>query len=319
MDSVHSPVIPLQQYQRGARGDGEPAREPDFEGWSPTEKADLGAWTQSGTNSPGPEGGDGSTVGRSDGRDGPADVDAIRATLLPFFICYAPQRLMDIPALIRRYSGEHATVRTLVARCRAEFKMQPVEREAQLCIEKDTRTRLYCYFAYYDWSRMERVDTLAHKYRGMERELWQALERKYGPETPPYQLFTGMTPAEIRAREDAALASRRIVPSPSGVKQSSSLSTPAPRMTPAPAKGTPQAGDDGKSALWEGMVPEIGSLRGTKSIIQSVPEPVTMADYKRVLDVTHVDIGRSWRVPRPASSVSSADSFRMDPSDFGLL
>jgi hypothetical protein len=141
----------------------------------------------------------------------PAHGDPLRHALLSFFICYAPHRLPEVPALIerheaeadeaeeiRRTDGDHipmnlgGQMRHIVLRYKDEFSQTPAEGEVLHVVRKDERTRLLCYFASRSTTRskMEEVDALLGKYHACMPQLWQALEARYGAEMPPFDLFS---------------------------------------------------------------------------------------------------------------------------------
>uniref|UniRef100_A0A7S1PUL8 Uncharacterized protein n=2 Tax=Neobodo designis TaxID=312471 RepID=A0A7S1PUL8_NEODS len=236
-------------------------------------------------------------------KNGPADPDQIRATLINFYLCYAPHALTCIPALVTRYTNDGITLKSLVSNCRREFNnMLPVEREAQLCLEKDLRTRLYCFYAYYDWDMMEEVERIAVKYRGMDRHLFQALERKYGAEPMPPQLFSGATPAERKRLEEKTGHFGHHQHNHSQHQQHQQ------QRSLVTSDSTPNAGRD---------APLAGEL-SLSDVVAGGGDRLSHQDSMRVLRACRVDLTRSWQAP-PSSTTKAPATAKIDPDDCSLL
>jgi hypothetical protein len=212
-----------------------------------------------------------------------ADFGSLRATFLPFYICYAPMRLHHVPEMIQKELELGSSALSVLAKCRSEFHMQPAEKEVETCIAKDVRTRLYCFYAYYNWDMMNSVDELCKKYFGMEKDLWLELEIKYGPEVPPYKLLTGDTPAEIKVRKER--------------EQMKGTSSRQPPKQPL--------------AIFD-MTESAPSQPSQPKVQQPFDETEGL---RKVLLSSGIDMNRIWRKPHAAQQ----SSLRMNPEDFQLL
>lgn len=306
---MQQPPLPLQQASHGeggtpplvSPGPRSPRRTPDPED-------DVGG--------PGSGGGHGHHRDK-DAKDGPANAESIRGTLINFYICYAPHRLIEIPAMVAKYVADQLSLRTVVVRCMGEFKMKPADFEAQRCLEKDVRTRLYVFYAYYDWSKTDNVPELAFKYRGMEPELFRALAVKYGDEPMPLLLFTGDTPAERIEREARGESVKHIF-------------TPNAKTPPAfPPISSPVKPQSESFPMGPPASRPSTSPAGPRSIATPVaPEPRGFAPrsdgddssalYAQVLQRARFDPASAWRDPSQRQQQRPLAS-RMDPADFSLL
>ena len=110
----------------------------------------------------------------------------LRAALIQYFVCYAPERLVEIPRLLKANSTNPQQCKLELRR---EFNLTPIEHEAALVMKHDVRTRMIVFYAHYNPLHISSVDDILDKYAGQEEEVWALLERKYGPEQPLDALY----------------------------------------------------------------------------------------------------------------------------------
>lgn len=125
--------------------------------------------------------------------------EQLRRLLVRFFICYAPQRLAEIPAQLERLLQSGATALQVYKRLKGEYGCVPVEREVETIMRQSFITRLYCFFARHSPAQFRNVPYLARKYQYCQRELFVELETKYGSDQDPLKLFA---PEEKSQKED---------------------------------------------------------------------------------------------------------------------
>lgn len=125
--------------------------------------------------------------------------EQIRRILVAYYICYAPERLTEVPKKIDELVAAEATAEHVLTQMKSDFgQLVPVQGEVLAVLKSSFLTRLYCYFARQNPSMMRNVPHLAQKYITAQYELMADLEVRYGPDVNPMRLYSE---EDLKAKE----------------------------------------------------------------------------------------------------------------------
>ncbi|EQC28519.1 hypothetical protein SDRG_13847 [Saprolegnia diclina VS20] len=105
-------------------------------------------------------------------------MSGTRQRLERFYAKYNPDKISEIEAALERYKGREASLFEALVR---KYGPEPAANEEITFVDAMT-LRLQAFYEKYNPEKIGEVPTVLAKYAGKERQLFEALVRKYGPE-----------------------------------------------------------------------------------------------------------------------------------------